>query len=327
MNTAKPPEISRREFLVRTGKAAGLTAVIAGAGIALYERERHPFAQVNDKPLVRDLRIPGVDAKLIVVHGSDPAAMTRAAISNLGGMPLFVKRGDVVVVKPNIGWDRMPEQAADTNPEVVRVIVAECVAAGASRVVVTDVSCNETERCFQRSGIALAAEQAGAVVERPQESRYREVNMGGKSLGRQLVYETYLDADKFINVPIAKHHSLTGATLAMKNLYGLLGGNRSRLHQDIHNGLADLGNFMRPTLTILDAFRVLRRNGPQGGNLSDVEQYNLLVASTDPVAVDAYASRNIFALGEDQQLFLTLSEQYGLGRAGAGDIPLVELSV
>jgi uncharacterized protein (DUF362 family) len=263
---------------------------------------------------------------MIVVHGSDPMLMTRAALQNFGGMKTFVKRGETIMIKPNIGWDRMAEQAANTNPEVVKALVQESFAAGARKVIVTDISCNDPERCFGRSGIAFAAEEAGAVVERPLAARYTEINLGGGILGMQTVYKTFLEVDKVINVPIAKHHSLTGTTLGMKNTYGILGGNRNRLHQDIHQSIADLGNFFRPTLTVLDAIRVLKRNGPQGGNLADVEIKNMLVMSTDPVALDAYGAETFFSITKDKLPYLALSEKSGLGVADYRTLPMTEFT-
>jgi uncharacterized protein (DUF362 family) len=322
-----PSDISRRDFLARSGKAAGLVLFTAGAGFALHTPERHPFDEKEKKVALRDLRIPGMKAQMIVSHGEDPAAMTRACLAALGGMSAFVRKGDVVLVKPNIGWDRMPAQAANTNPDVVRVVVEECLAAGARKVIVTDVSCNDAERCFQRSGIAQSAEEAGAAVDRPKESAYVEVNLGGAMLGTQLVLRPFLEADKIINIPIAKHHSLTGATLGMKNLYGILGGNRSRLHQDINNSIADLANFLRPTLTILDAWRVLRRNGPQGGNLADVETRKTIAASTDPVALDAWAGETFFGFSADRLPYLALAEKYGLGSAAFSGIPIADITI
>ncbi|MDH7515684.1 MAG: DUF362 domain-containing protein [Bacteroidota bacterium] len=319
-------KISRREFLVRGGKAAALAAACTGAGFALHVSEKFPFDSHDDKALVRDLRIPGIERRMVLARGESPVRITRAVIERLGGMKVFIQPGDVVVVKPNIGWDRTAEQAANTNPDVVAEIVRLCLAAGAIRVIVADITCNETERCYQRSGIAEAATAAGAIVERPVEAGFRSVNMGGAMLGTQLVYRTFLEADKVINVPIVKHHSLTGATLGLKNLYGILGGNRSRLHQDVHDSLADLGNFLRPTLTVMDAYRVLRRNGPQGGNLADVEICRTVIASTDPVAVDAFAAEKWFGLTEEQLPYLRLAEKYGLGSASYREIPMNELT-
>jgi uncharacterized protein (DUF362 family) len=253
--------------------------------------------------------------------------MTAAALTALGGIGAFIASGDFVVIKPNIGWDRRPEQAANTNPEVVAEVVRQCLQAGASRVLVTDVTCNDAKRCFNRSGIAVAARAAGAEVQLAEEARFRETNIGGAMLGRQLVYDAYLEADKFINLPIAKHHSLTKATLGMKNLYGILGGNRSRLHQDIHNSLADLANFLRPTLVIMDAWRILLRNGPQGGSLADVEDRKMLVACTDQVAIDAYAGETFFGLTPEEMKWVTLAESRGLGTADYNSLSFEEITV
>ena len=318
--------IDRRDFLARGGKAAGFAAAAVAGGFLLREPERHPFRQRDDKPVVRDLRVPGIDPKLVVVRGDDPARLAAAAIAALGGMETFVAKGDFVVVKPNVGWDRRPDQAANTNPAVVGEVVRACVRAGAKCVLVTYVTCNDATRCFQRSGVAAAAREAGAEVQLAQEARFRETNIGGAMLGRQPVYDAYLEADKFINIPIAKHHSLTRVTLGIKNLYGILGGNRSRLHQDIHNSLADLADFLRPTLVIVDAWRVLLRNGPQGGSLADVEERRMLLASTDQVAIDALAGAEFFGLTAEDMPWIGLAESRGLGIGDTTALPIEEIT-
>ena len=238
----------------------------------------------------------------------------RRALDELGGIRRFVARGDVVVVKPNIGWDRAPEQAANTNPVLVAEVVRMCREAGAKRVVVTDVSCNDARTCFDRSGIAAAAKEAGAEVILPEERRFKEVNLGGDVLTAWPVLEPFLAADKIINLPIAKHHSLTGCTLGMKNFYGIIGGQRSRLHQRVNESLADLLAFARPTLTILDAYRVLMRGGPTGGSLADVELKKTLLAGTDPVAIDAYAAKAWWDLDYQRLPFLRIAQARGLGK-------------
>ncbi len=323
----KESPLSRREFLERTGKAAGLAAFASAGAFFLHEPVRHPFAQSDTEVQKRDLRAGDAGPQLAVVRGADPAAMTAAALEAMGGIAAFIAPGDYVVVKPNIGWDRRPEQAANTHPDVVGEIVRQCVDAGASRVVVTDVTCNDATRCFNRSGIAAAAREAGAEIQLAQEAHFREVNMGGHMLGTQLVYDVYLEADKFINVPIAKHHSLTRATLGMKNLYGILGGNRSRLHQEIDKSLCDLGAFLQPTLVVLDATRVLLRNGPQGGSLADVEQRNMLVISNDQVALDACGGELFFDLSPEDMPWLALAENEGLGSSAWREIPYEEITI
>jgi uncharacterized protein (DUF362 family) len=187
-----------------------------------------------------------------------------------------------------VGWDRMPTQAANTNPEVVAALVRACRAAGVEKVLVADHPVNDPARCFTRSGILEAAKRAGGKVEIPSESRFEMVQIPGK-LGRWPVFEPFIAATKIINVPICKHHSLTRATLGMKNWYGILGGRRNQLHQRIDDSVAELAYLMRPTLTVMDATRILMRNGPTGGSLADVKQGDALAVSLDPIAVDAWA--------------------------------------
>jgi len=316
----------RRDALVRLAGLTGLSAAGAGLGLWLRDRGRRP----EEPPATGDWRkrrtVPA-DPRLpemAIIRGNDPRALVRTAVLHLGGMERFITRGDVVVVKPNASWDRTPEQAANTNPDVVGEVVRLCREAGAGVVIVTDVSINEPRRCFERSGIAAAARAAGAEVVLPEERRFREVDLRGAVLGPWPVLDPFLAADKVINIPVAKHHSLTGATLGMKNWYGILGGPRHRLHQRIHESLVDLADFMRPTLTIIDGWRVLLRNGPSGGSLADVVDGNTIVAGTDPVAVDAWAARNWWGWEAAGLRYLELAAARGLG---ALDLTSVRTSV
>ncbi len=305
----------RREFMLRVLRLGGLSAATAAAGTWLNSRSGRPM---ESAVLYADRRAGVPDdpnrPEMVVVQGGSPETLVRRALEELGGIRRFVARGDVVAVKPNIGWDRGPEQAANTNPALVAEVVRLCLDAGARRVIVTDVSCNEPRLCFERSGIAAAARGAGAEVILPEERRFRQANLGGEVLTTWPVLEPFLTADKIINLPIAKHHSLTGCTLGMKNLYGIIGGQRSRLHQRIHESLADLTAFARPTLTILDAWRVLMRGGPTGGSLADVEVKKTLVAGTDPVAIDSYAAKAWWDLDYQRLPFLRIAQARGLGK-------------
>ncbi len=251
--------------------------------------------------------------EMAIITGDAPAQLARQAIEELGGIRRFIARGDVVLVKPNIGWDRTPEQAANTNPDVVAEIIRQCCNAGAMRVIVTDVSCNDPRRCFQRSGIAEAAQHAGAEVRLPDPSMFKEVDLQGEILRAWPVLDLFLNVDKVINIPIAKHHSLTGTTLGMKNWYGMLGGPRHQLHQRIHESLVDLADFVRPTLTVIDCYRILIRNGPTGGNLQDVLLKKTLVAGTDPVALDAYVAKTYWNLEASSLPYLKMAANRGLG--------------
>ena len=307
----------RRAFLLRVLRLGGASAATLGLGAYLAGRSRRPEEEAAaaldlDHRVADRADLP----ELAVAQGeaATPAALVARALTDMGGMGRFVSRGETVVVKPNIAWDRLPEHAATTNPEVVAEIVRLCRAAGARSVIVTDVSCNEAEACFDRSGIAAAARAAGAEVVLPHTRFFTRVNLKGDTLGEWPVLEPFLDADRLINVPIAKHHSLTGVTLGMKNWYGLIGGDRNRLHQRIHESIVDLTSFAKPTLTVMDAYRVLVRNGPTGGDVDDVEMKHTIIASVDPVAVDAYAAQAWWGLAAPRIRYLRLADERGLGK-------------
>jgi uncharacterized protein (DUF362 family) len=311
---AGSPTCGRREALLKLLRLGGVAAGAAGLGFWLSERSQRPEAEVaislrRSHAVAADPAFP----EMAVIQGDDPEQLARQAIEELGGIRRFVSRADIVLVKPNIGWDRTPEQAANTNPLMVAEIVRQCWNAGAKKVIVTDVSCNEPRRCFQRSGIADAARREGAEVILPDPARFKDVDLQGEILRQWPVLDPFLNADKIINIPIAKHHSLTGVTLGMKNWYGILGGPRHQLHQKINESLADLADFIRPTLTMIDCYRVLMRNGPTGGNLEDVVLKKTLVAGTDPVALDAYVAKAYWNLEASALPYLQMAAQRGLG--------------
>ncbi|MFB3813988.1 MAG: DUF362 domain-containing protein [Terriglobales bacterium] len=299
---------------MRLLRLGGLSIGAAALGTWLHHRSSRP-EDTTVAALARNLTVPADPGlpELVVVQGDDPRLLARRALAEMGGAGRFIARGDVVVIKPNVAWDRTPEQAANTNPLLVAELVRLCQEAGAKRVIVTDVSCNEARRCFQRSGIGPAAAAEGAEVILPEERRFREVDLRGDVLRAWPVLDAFLSADKIINVPIAKHHDLTGVTLGIKNWYGMLGGPRHRLHQRIHESLADLAAFIRPTLTLIDGYRILLRNGPTGGNLEDVALKKTLIACTDPVAADAYAAQAWWNIAASQLRYLQLAAQRGLG--------------
>ncbi len=306
--------MTRREAMLQLLRVGGVAAGTAGAAFWLSERSFRPVPTRGEQAR-RDHRTTN-DAQLpamTVIQGGEPRALVAKALENLGGIGRFVSRQEVVVIKPNIAWDRTPEQAANTNPEAVAEVVRQCWQAGAKRVIVTDVSCNEPRRCFMRSGIQAAARAEGAEVILPDPELFREVELGGVVLKSWPVFTPFLEADKIINMPIAKHHVLTGATLGMKNWYGILGGERNRLHQQIHQSLVDLANFMLPTLTMIDCYRILLRNGPTGGNLEDVALKKTMVAGTDPVALDAYVAKAYWNLDPAQMPYLQMAAARGLG--------------
>lgn len=308
--------MNRRDFLRRIAGLGGLSTATVGVGVWLRGRSRPPEETVKFTPAERVIVPPDPNfPELVIVRGENPGQLVRRAVAELGGISRFIAPGDVVLIKPNIAWDRTPEQAANTNPEAVGEMVRLCREAGAREVIVTDISCNDPRRCYRRSGIADAATDAGATIIMPDNKKFKQTNIGGEVLTVWPVFEPFLLANKVINMPVAKHHSLTGVTLGMKNWYGIIGGRRSQLHQSIHKSIVDLASFMNPTITVLDAYRVLLRNGPTGGNLSDVAIEKTVIAGTDPVAVDAYAAAAFWSLDPGRLPFLQMAEERGLGRA------------
>ena len=311
------PRPGRREILVRGAKALGALVGAAGLAKLRYDHGGWNAHQAAGAREVRDYRVPdhAGPSDFAVARGTDatpPAELVRRVVDALGGMRRFISRGDVVVIKPNIGWDRTPLQAANTNPDVVAAVARLVLDAGARKVIVTDASCNDPGRCFTRSRIWAKAHEVGAEVVLPAEHKFRTMRLRGEVLDEWPVYRTLIEADKVINVPVAKHHNLARYTAAMKNWYGSLGGRRNRLHQSIDLSVADLATFMRPTLTVLDAVRVLLRNGPQGGNIDDTQRVNTVVATTDQVAADAFGCTLIGQRPENLP-YLAIGESRGIG--------------
>lgn len=286
--------MDRRDFLK--------TAMVAGASLTLPD-VLGPFSGALQAVEKTDLA---------VARGPSPARITRAAVDGLGGIRRFISRGDIVVVKPNIGWDRTPEFAATTNPEVVSTIVRLCYEAGAKKVKVFDHTVSDPRRCYKQSGIADAAGAAGADVNYIDDRKFKEVKLGGHALKSWPIYTEILDADKVINVPIAKTHGLSTLTLGMKNWMGVMGGWRGRIHQRIDGSLVDVAMLIKPTLIVLDAVRILTANGPQGGDLSDVKRLNTIVAGTDQVAVDAFGA-TLFGLKGSDIGHILAGHRAGLG--------------
>jgi uncharacterized protein (DUF362 family) len=308
-------------MLVRLGSAAGVLAGAAVLGRAAWDQGGFDLVAEAGTRQVRDYRVSDPEqglAQLAIARGGalDVPSLAKdlvgKAVDALGGMKRFVSRGDVVVVKPNIGWDRMPIHAANTNPDVVGAVIEQAFNAGAKKVIVADGSCNDPDRCFQRSGIWRKAYSLGAEVVLPAEHRYRTTRMKGEILDEWPIFTTLIDADKVINVPVAKHHNLAKFTAGMKNWYGILGGRRNRLHQSIDISIADLATFMRPSLVVIDAMRVLVRNGPQGGNIDDTKVMNTVVASADQVAADAFAC-TLIGQHRDNLPYLKMGHERGIG--------------
>jgi uncharacterized protein (DUF362 family) len=347
------PPISRRTFLKLTATAAAAAALAGctpqktstpatpifktisptlnspnptGAGVsAPTQIETNPTETTTYTPEPAPTSTP---AYLAVVHGPDPAAITRAAIEALGGMASFVSPGYNVVVKPNICTDyNPPEYASTTNPTVVATLVSMCLEAGANRVRVMDSPFGGTAKsAYEISGIKAAVEAAGGEMHVMSYTKYITADIPmGKSMKQTRVYPDILDADLLINVPIAKHHSSSRLTLGCKNLMGTV-MDRNMMHDDLHQRIADLTSLIQPDLTIVDAVRILLKHGPTGGDLTDVKQTDTVIASRDIVAADSYAT-TLFGLTAADIGYIMASEELGLGTTDLSSIDLQEINL
>ncbi|MDR1812734.1 MAG: DUF362 domain-containing protein [Candidatus Fibromonas sp.] len=256
---------------------------------------------------------------LVAVMGGEPGAMFKKAIEEMGGMGRYVKRGQKIVVKPNIGWDKTPELAANTNPLLVKEIISQCLAAGAKEVVVFDNTCDEWKKCYANSGIEAVAKAAGAkMLPADNKSYYSDVLLPqGKKLKNMQVHKAILDCDAWINVPILKHHGGANMSIAMKNLMGII-WNRKIFHiSDLQQCIADVCTLdKKPILNVVDAYRVLKANGPRGRSQEDVVTSKALFVSQDMVAVDTAATKffnQIQAMSLDDVKYISHGQALKIG--------------
>lgn len=295
--------MDRRNFIknsVFTGIASGAALAFGSAGNLLAQSKSSP----------------GTGFDMVAVKGGEPAQMFDLAIKELGGMSKFVKRGQKVLVKPNIGWDVSPEKAGNTNPLLVKRIIEQCYQAGAKEVVVFDNTCDKWTSCYQNSGIEKAVKDAGGkIAPGNTEGYYQNVEIkGGKRLKSTKVHELVLESDVFINVPILKNHSSTRLTIAMKNMMGVVWDRGYWHRNDLHQCIADYMLYSKkPTLNIVDAYRVLMKNGPRGVSVEDVSLMKNLLISTDFVAIDAAAAK-IYGSEPADIPYIKLADSMGLGQ-------------
>jgi len=259
-------------------------------------------------------------------QGKTPSTITKAALSAMGGIQKFISKGDIVIIKPNMAWDRLPEQAGNTNPEVVATVVKLCFEAGAKKVKVFDRTVNDPRRCYKQSGIADAVKAVGAEVSFIDERRFKEMSIKGQVLKTWPLYKDIFEADKLINIPVAKHHGLAKLTMSMKNWMGVMGGQRGRIHQRLGESLADLALVIKPTLTVLDAVRILTRNGPQGGDLDDVKRIDTVVVGIDQVAVDSYGA-TLFGMSGKDLSYLNAASEAGIGVMDLSKLNIKKMNV
>ncbi len=306
---------TRRDFLAQAAAATGAVS-FGGRRILAAEAARAEMAIAKwsgaATPSADDIRKIAVQLALKALEG-------------VGGLKRFVTKGAVVWVKPNIGWDRTPEQAANTNPEVVATIVKACFEAGAKAVKVGDNTVNLAPKCYAASGIEAAAKAAGAEVLLLDRSRVKEKEIGGEKVKSIPMFPEILDCDLVINCPVVKHHRLSIATLCMKNYMGVV-ENRKVFHQDIPACLADITRFMKPRITLLDATRILVDHGPSGGDLKDVKTPLMIAAGTDIVALDAWGAA-VLGRKVEEIPSIAAAEKAGLGKADYRSLNPKEIAV
>ncbi|NUQ00070.1 MAG: DUF362 domain-containing protein [Armatimonadetes bacterium] len=338
-------DLTRREAVRRVGGTLLAAGAAAGLGVGLHDRRSGADffrdEATADARFLPTFSVPAAAgaASLAIVHGTVVADMVGTAVKALGGMERFIQPGDVVVLKPNVAFDRGPMLGATTSPAVLEAVARLVREAGARRILVVDNPINQPEGCFHKTGIAAAAAAAGCELMLPTPDRFAELAVGrqraeGGVVGDRgealdvwpLFYEPFRQATKVIGIAPCKDHNLCGASMSMKNWYGLLGGRRNQFHQQIHSIVSDFPLMIKPTLVVLDATRILVKNGPTGGSLSDVKPGGTVVVGTDMVAVDSYGY-TLFERREPPPEYLAKAQARGLGETDWRALRPVEVNV
>jgi uncharacterized protein (DUF362 family) len=294
------------------------TSVILGAAVAgKYQSLFGSTSVTADKPY-----------DLVAVKGGEPDVMLQKGLAELGGMKTFVKKGQKVAIKPNIGWNVGPERAGNTNPKLVGEIVRQCIQAGAAEVHVLDHTCDNWQKCYQTSGIEQEVVAAGGkIAPANMENNYKDVAVPqGKILKKSKEHELILNADVFINVPVLKSHSGSTLTISMKNLMGNI-WDRGYWHRtDLHQCIADFATFRKPTVNIVDAYRVMKQNGPRGVDVDDVVTMKSLIISRDIVAADAAAAK-LFGMEPEDIRYIKLAAEMKVGSMDLNKLQIRKISL
>jgi len=318
--------MNRRTFIRGLCAAGG---VGAGAGYLALAPDEWPLSMrdetgMRSKPVITPLKLndyrvekPALAADVGIGRQGSASDMLRKALDGIGGMQHYIKPGDIVLVKPNVAFDRSPNLGATSNPElleqIVRMLLVDC---RAQEVRVADNPIESPADCFAKSKVRYAAEVGGGRVYLPDSNAFKMLNTPGAKLIENwwFFHRPFTNVDKVIGLAPIKDHNLCSASMGMKNWYGLLGGTRNQFHQDIHEIVSDLSIMIRPTMTILDGTRVLMENGPTGGDPSNVREGDAVLAALDPVACDAWAFEHLLLRGRDYPKYLLMAEEKGSGK-------------
>jgi len=308
---------NRRQFLDRLAKA-GISITAACAAGFWFHDSKGPTLSKNDQSnlILPDFSIDALGQKMSIVRGEDRVATLRMALKSLGGIEAFIKKGDRVLLKVNAAFASPAMLSATTHPAIITEMTQLCFRAGAASVVVTDNPINDPDSCFSLTGIADAARSAGARVLLPREDLFSPLTVKDAKLIRNwpVLYKPFTDITKVIGMAPLKDHHRSGASMIMKNWYGLLGGRRNIFHQDIHSIIMELAMMVKPSLVILDATTSMMTNGPTGGSLSDLKNTNTMIVSTDQVAADAFGA-SLLEKSLDELPFIGKAEAAGIGTA------------
>ena len=309
--------LSRRKLLVRSAKAGA--SIAAAAALSCFTLDRDgpsPETGRQDLVTVPDFSVGRRSNQAIsIVKGRDRSKNLSKAIELLGGIERFVEPGETVLIKPNVAFASSPRLGATTHPQLIVELTGLCLEkAGARQVLITDNPINDPASCFELTGIAKAAASAGAEIVLPRENFFQNTTLAGGKLIKNwpILYGPLEKADKLIGVAPVKDHHRSGASMAMKNWYGLLGGRRNIFHQDINTIIAELATMIKPTLVILDGAEVMLTNGPTGGSTADLARKDTLIASTDQVAADSFAAA-LLGLKTSDLGYLRKAEAAGAG--------------
>ena len=295
--------MNRREFFSKSLKAGLLT----GAAIT--------FPGIYGNYFAKSSRTLPSAYDLVAIKGGEPEAMFDKGIEQLGGMKAFVKKNQKVCLKPNIGWDVTPERAGNTNPKLVKRIIEHCYEAGAKEVYVFDHTCDDWKSCYKNSGIEKAVKDAGGkIVPADTENYYQDVKINsGKILTKAKIHEVLLDSDVFINIPILKNHSSTRITVTMKNLMGIVWDRGYWHRNDLNQCIADCSTYRKPDLNIVDAYFVMKRNGPRGVSVNDVVTLKSQLISANMVVADSAAAK-LFGSEPDEISYIKIADSMGVGK-------------
>ena len=285
--------LNRRQFLDRLSKAGIPIIAACAAGFWFHDSKGPSSSKKEESNLVLpDFSIDAIGQKMSIVRGEDRVATLRMALKSLGGIETFIKKGDRVLLKVNAAFASPAVLSATTHPSIITEMTQLCFQAGAVSVVVTDNPINDPASCFTLTGIADAARSAGARVLLPRDDLFRPMTVKDAKLIRNwpVLYKPFADINKVVGMAPLKDHHRSGASMTMKNWYGLLGGRRNIFHQDINTIIMELALMVKPTLVILDGTTSMVTNGPTGGSLSDLKETRTMIVSTDQVAADAYGA-------------------------------------